>query len=68
MVTFALALLFATWSVLSIGFVIASMVPTARFAQPIGGPIFYPMIAVSGLFFPVGMLPSPSRWSRRCCR
>jgi ABC-2 type transport system permease protein len=37
--------------------VIASIVPTARFAQPIGAAIFYPMIALSGLFVPVAALP-----------
>ncbi|HXW17064.1 MAG TPA: ABC transporter permease, partial [Candidatus Acidoferrales bacterium] len=31
---FTIALLISTWSILSIGFVIASIVPTARFAQP----------------------------------
>src|SRR5271167_2728130 len=54
---FALALLISTWSILSIGFLIASIVPTARFAQPIGAVIMYPMIAVSGLFVPVESLP-----------
>ena len=57
--SFAAAVLFTTWSILSIGFVIASVVPTARFAQPIAALIFYPMIAVSGLFFPVDVLPPP---------
>jgi len=56
-VSFTIALLFSTWSILSIGFVIASVVPTARFAQPIGGIILYPMIALSGLFVPVASLP-----------
>jgi len=42
---------------LSIGFLIASIVPTARFAQPIGAAILYPMIALSGLFVPVESLP-----------
>jgi ABC-2 type transport system permease protein len=36
LVSFALALLFSTGSLLSLGFLIASIVPTARFAQPIG--------------------------------
>jgi ABC-2 type transport system permease protein len=54
---FTLALLFSTLSILSIGFVIASIVPTARFAQPIAGAILYPMIALSGLFTPVASLP-----------
>jgi ABC-2 type transport system permease protein len=54
---FMIALLISTWSILSMGFLIASLVPTARFAQPIGAVIFYPMIGVSGLFVPVAMLP-----------
>jgi ABC-2 type transport system permease protein len=54
---FTLALLISTCSILSIGFLIASIVPTARFAQPIGAVIMYPMIAVSGLFVPVASLP-----------
>ena len=54
---FTIALLISTWSILSIGFVIASIVPTARFAQPIGALVLYPMIGLSGLFFPVEALP-----------
>jgi ABC-2 type transport system permease protein len=54
---FAIALLIGTWSILSIGFVIASIVPTARFAQLIGAAILYPMLALSGLFVPVEALP-----------
>lgn len=54
---FAAALLLSTLSLLSIGFVIAALVPTARFAQPIGALAFYPMIALSGLFVPVEALP-----------
>ena len=55
--SFTMALLISTCSILSIGFLIASIVPTARFAQPIGAVIMYPMIAVSGLFVPVTSLP-----------
>jgi len=55
--SFTIALLISTWSILSIGFLIASIVPTARFAQPIGAIIMYPMIAVSGLFVPLEALP-----------
>jgi ABC-2 type transport system permease protein len=51
------ALLICTWSILSVGFVIASIVPTARFAQPIGAVILYPMLALSGLFAPIATLP-----------
>ncbi len=54
--SFTIALLISTGSSLSIGFLIASIVPTARFAQPIGAIILYPMIAVSGLFVPVESL------------
>jgi ABC-2 type transport system permease protein len=53
-----LALLITTWSILSIGFVIASVVPTARFAQPIGAAVLYPMIALSGLFVPIAAMPA----------
>jgi ABC-2 type transport system permease protein len=55
--SFTIALLIGTWSILSIGFLIASIVPTARFAQPIGAAIMYPMLIVSGLFLPVVSLP-----------
>ncbi len=55
--SFTIALLISTWSILSIGFLIASIVPTARFAQPIGAVILYPMIALSGLFVPLQSLP-----------
>src|SRR6202166_1048067 len=55
--SFAIALLISTWSILSIGFVIASIVPTARFAQPIGAIIFYPMFGFAGLFTPVASFP-----------
>ena len=54
---FTMALLISTCSILSMGFLIASIVPTARFAQPIGAVIMYPMIGVSGLFAPVTSLP-----------
>jgi ABC-2 type transport system permease protein len=55
--SFTIALLISTWSILSVGFVIASIVPTARFAQPIGAIILYPMFAVSGLFVRISDLP-----------
>ncbi len=54
---FTIALLISTWSILSIGFLIASIVPTARFAQPIGGILLYPMLGFSGLFVPLESLP-----------
>ena len=59
--SFGLALLFATLSILSIGFVIASAIPTARFAQPIGSAILYPMLAISGIFASIEGLPAAWR-------
>jgi ABC-2 type transport system permease protein len=55
--SFTIALLISTWSILSLGFVIASIVPTARFAQPIGAVLFYPMLGFSGIFVAVSALP-----------
>ena len=56
---FGLAVVISTWSILSIGFVIASLVPTARFANLIGAAIVYPMVPFSGLLFPVTLLSPP---------
>jgi ABC-2 type transport system permease protein len=53
LVSFTMALLFCTGTIISLGFLIASVVPTARFAQPIGTIIIYPMLGLSGLFVPV---------------
>jgi len=55
--SFTLALLFSTVNLIAVGFLVASVVPTARFAQPIGSLIIYPMLGLSGLFFPVEALP-----------
>jgi ABC-2 type transport system permease protein len=55
-VSFSIAALFASWSILSIGFIIASLVPTARFAQPVATLVLYPMLVLSGLFFPISTL------------
>jgi ABC-2 type transport system permease protein len=57
--SFTVAVLLSTLSILSLGFVLASIVPTARFAQPISAAVLYPMLALSGLFFPITRLP---RW------
>ena len=56
LLAFGAALLISTWSILAVGFVIASIVPTARFAQPVGAAILYPMLALSGLFVPVSAM------------
>jgi ABC-2 type transport system permease protein len=57
LVSFTVALLISTLSILSIGFLIASIVPTARFAQPIGALVLYPMLGICGLFVPINVLP-----------
>ena len=59
--SFTMAVLLSSLGILSLGFVIASLVPTARFAQPIGAVVLYPMLAVSGLFFPLSRLPAALR-------
>jgi ABC-2 type transport system permease protein len=59
--SFVGALMVTTFCVLSIGFLVASVVPTARFAQPLATMILYPMLAVSGLFFPIDALPGRVR-------
>jgi len=59
--SFTVAVLLSTFSILSLGFVIASLVPTARFAQPISAAVLYPMLALSGLFFPVERFPRALR-------
>jgi ABC-2 type transport system permease protein len=61
LLSFTVALLISTWSILSVGFVIASVVPTARFAQPFGALILYPMLAFSGLFVPLAAYPPALR-------
>src|SRR5262245_13924985 len=64
-VSFTLALILATWSTLAIGFVIASVIKTARFAQPAGALVFYPMVALSGLFYPISSMSPGLRAAAR---
>jgi len=56
---FTLAVGVTTLAILCMGFVIASWVGTARFAQLTGSAIFYPMLAISGMFMPLSSLPRP---------
>jgi ABC-2 type transport system permease protein len=56
---FATAVVVTTVAILTMGFVVASMVGTARFAQLIGSLVFYPMLAVSGMLFPLAAMPRP---------
>ena len=55
--SFGAAVLLSTLSILSLGFVLASLVPTSRFAQPLGAVVLYPMLAISGLFYPLAKMP-----------
>lgn len=61
LLSFAAALLVSMLSIMTIGFVIASVVPTARFAQPVGGFVLYPMLFLSGLFYPIEGMPPALR-------
>jgi ABC-2 type transport system permease protein len=60
-VAFTAATCVSTLSILSLGFVLASLAPTARFAQPIATVVLYPMIGFSGLFTPIGEMPGISQ-------
>jgi ABC-2 type transport system permease protein len=55
--SFVVAVLVATTSILSLGFVLASLVRSARFAQALGAFTGYLMLALSGVFFSVQRLP-----------
>jgi ABC-2 type transport system permease protein len=57
--SFIAAVLLGTTSILSLGFVMASLVRSARFAQALGAALTYVMLALSGVFFSVERLP---RW------
>jgi ABC-2 type transport system permease protein len=65
LLSFTLGVMLATVSVLSLGFLIASVVPTARFAQPVASLILYPMLGISGLFAPLETLPAGVRMVAR---
>ena len=55
--SFIAAVLLGTTSILSLGFVMASLVRSARFAQALGAALTYVMLALSGVFFSVERLP-----------
>ena len=60
-VAFTLALLLSTWSILSIGFIIASVVRTARFAPPLGSLVLFSMMPFAfAEFLPFELLPPPT--------
>ncbi len=54
---FILAAAISMVSIISLGFVIASFVPNARFAPPITAACLYPLLGVSGVFTPIDSFP-----------
>jgi ABC-2 type transport system permease protein len=65
LVSFAGALLLTTLSLLSIGFIMPSLVPTARFAQPLATLVVYTMLGFSGLFVSLDRMPASMQWLAR---
>ena len=59
--SFFFGVILVSVSLLSLGFVLASVVRTARFAQPVGSILIYALLAISGIFFPIQLLPEPWR-------
>ncbi len=59
--SFLAGVILVSVSLLSLGFVLASVVRTARFAQPIGSILLYALLSISGLFFPIKALPDAWR-------
>ena len=55
--SFIAAVMIGTASILSMGFVMASLVRSARFAQALAAAMTYVMLALSGVFFSVERLP-----------
>jgi ABC-2 type transport system permease protein len=55
--SFIAAVMLSTTSILSFGFVMASLVRSARFAQALGAAMTYVMLALSGVFITVDKLP-----------
>jgi ABC-2 type transport system permease protein len=53
-----LAVLLGSLAMFSVGYVIASLAPSARAAQVIGMAIFYPMMFLSGAGMPLELLPA----------
>jgi ABC-2 type transport system permease protein len=60
-ISIALAFVLGSLSFFSLGFVLASVMPTARTAQVVGMVIFYPMLFLSGAGLPLEMLPDGVR-------
>lgn len=56
--SFLAGVLLVTVSLMSLGFVLASVIRTARFAQPLSSILLYALLAISGLFYPLDRLPA----------
>ena len=56
-----LAFVLSACSFFSVGYLIASLVPTARMAQTLGMVIFFPMMFISGAGMPLQLLPEMLR-------
>jgi ABC-2 type transport system permease protein len=55
--SFLLGFLLSSLSFFGIGFILAGVMPSARTAQIVGMVLLYPMLLLSGTFFPLGLLP-----------
>ncbi len=53
-----LAFTLSTLAFFSIGYIIASVMPTSRMAQAVGSVLYFPMLFLSGAAFPLTMMPS----------
>lgn len=60
-VAVVLAVIFCALTMFSVGYVIASVAPSARTAQVIGMVIFYPMMFLSGAAIPLAIMPESIR-------
>jgi ABC-2 type transport system permease protein len=56
-----LGVLFCATSMFSMGYLIASVAPSARVAQVIGMVVFYPMMFLSGAGIPIEVMPASVR-------
>ena len=56
--SFFLGFLLSSLSFFGIGFMLAGVMPSARTAQIVGLALLYPMLLLSGAFFPLSLLPT----------
>jgi ABC-2 type transport system permease protein len=58
---FALAVVLAALALLSLGLLLASVLPTSRGANAAGAILFFPMMFFAGLWLPVAAMPAALR-------